>query len=325
MDNLFINGVTYPLNIVADIPHAFKGIRVPGSQMEHASGRFGEIFVQRILADHFQIVQTVYTTKEECSVRTSCNKRNFGVHICLKNNSDYYIDGLQRILIHEKEAHIFYKPFCRTLYLLKGEEYSKLDIVLPSNLLRSYAAFFPTLQNIMEGKRLQMSFAVHSRPIDLSFPLQQIVQSILTCRLDDPFRTLYLRIKIEEFLFSLLLRAEVSPGEIEMTEYDRRKWHEVKKFISDNFTEHYPISTIAKKFSTNTTTLKSGFHSAFGYGVFEFLVKLRMSKAIDLLQNKTFTINQVAEDIGYKNTAGFIKAFKKYFGHTPGNMRNLLP
>ena len=71
----------------------------------------------------------------------------------------------------------------------------------------------------------------------------------------------------------------------------------------------------------NTTTFKVGFRHEFGAGPFEYLDTIRMARAIELLKEGQLTINRIANDIGYKSSGSFIKAFKNRFNYTPGQAR----
>ncbi len=49
-----------------------------------------------------------------------------------------------------------------------------------------------------------------------------------------------------------------------------------------------------------------------------------MDRAKDLLRSTQLPIYQIADEIGYKNATHFSAAFKRCFGMTPKNFRNVL-
>ena len=53
----------------------------------------------------------------------------------------------------------------------------------------------------------------------------------------------------------------------------------------------------------------------------QYIDELRMKKAIELLGHKTFTIEQIAETLGYSNQFYFTKRFKKYYGMPPSKYK----
>ena len=54
----------------------------------------------------------------------------------------------------------------------------------------------------------------------------------------------------------------------------------------------------------------------------EFRTDLKMRHAKKILRDPSFTVNEVAEKVGYQNLASFIKMFKKFTGHTPTKYRH---
>ncbi|MGI5895304.1 MAG: helix-turn-helix transcriptional regulator, partial [Candidatus Merdivicinus sp.] len=52
-----------------------------------------------------------------------------------------------------------------------------------------------------------------------------------------------------------------------------------------------------------------------------YVNKLRLDKAKELLATTEYTMGEIAEKVGYNNSAIFINNFKKQFYITPGNYR----
>jgi YesN/AraC family two-component response regulator len=55
--------------------------------------------------------------------------------------------------------------------------------------------------------------------------------------------------------------------------------------------------------------------------MFEYLTRLRMQKAQDLLRSSTLRLYEVASRVGYESDLAFTKAFKKLLGMTPTKYR----
>ena len=52
-------------------------------------------------------------------------------------------------------------------------------------------------------------------------------------------------------------------------------------------------------------------------GFFDYLTRLRMSRARELLKNSGMPVARVAEHVGYRSDPAFVKAFRKLHGMTP--------
>ena len=49
----------------------------------------------------------------------------------------------------------------------------------------------------------------------------------------------------------------------------------------------------------------------------KYIIMLRMRRAVELLEKRTFSISQIAYALGYKNQFYFSKEFKRFFGVQP--------
>ena len=54
----------------------------------------------------------------------------------------------------------------------------------------------------------------------------------------------------------------------------------------------------------------------------EVLIRARMEKAKELLRTTGYTVNEIAEQVGYNSSQYFAVCFKKYTGISPGVYRD---
>jgi AraC family transcriptional regulator, activator of mtrCDE len=66
------------------------------------------------------------------------------------------------------------------------------------------------------------------------------------------------------------------------------------------------------------------FQAKAGFGIGEFLSRVRMTHACALLEQGSRNIAEVAEAVGSRSEAAFVKAFRDTIGETPGRWRRLL-
>ena len=97
---------------------------------------------------------------------------------------------------------------------------------------------------------------------------------------------------------------------------------DIKDYIDNHYNEN-DISTasVAEKFGITSQYLSTIFKKATGENLYGYITKLRIEKAKKLMNNKNFTIVQIAEKVGYTSDISFIRAFKKTEGITPGKYR----
>jgi len=101
--------------------------------------------------------------------------------------------------------------------------------------------------------------------------------------------------------------------------------HEARELLTRHYSEAITLERISKEVGLNKMALTSGFRQLFGMSVYDCLQKERMEHAYELLQDKTNTIAQVAEAVGYSHSCNFSTAFHGYFGCTPQKARGSCP
>ncbi|SFM08745.1 AraC-type DNA-binding protein [Gracilibacillus orientalis] len=101
-----------------------------------------------------------------------------------------------------------------------------------------------------------------------------------------------------------------------------RLYQEIVDFIEDNFNDNMlSLGMIADHFGMNSSYLSSFFKKQGGIAISEFIMKVRIEESKKLLPNRRLTISEIAPQVGYANSVGLIRVFKKVEGVTPGQYR----
>jgi len=95
----------------------------------------------------------------------------------------------------------------------------------------------------------------------------------------------------------------------------------VKKYIRENYKDA-SLENAAVRVNLSPSYLSRLFKEKCGTGFSEYLVKTRMEKACELLNDIQYKSYDIAYYIGYDNPKNFSRAFKAYFGMTPKEYRN---
>lgn len=96
---------------------------------------------------------------------------------------------------------------------------------------------------------------------------------------------------------------------------------EVMHYIDNHFSEPISLDSLAKVFFVSKEYLSKVFKQEYGRNVMEYILHLRMDKAMDWLADESIPIKTVAKWAGYEDVAYFYRVFKKHFGVAPGEMR----
>jgi len=182
-----------------------------------------------------------------------------GAHIQLYNHCLKQIQGLGELDFKEGQCNLFALPKPEyEIHLTKGEVYVWLDVCYPPSVIDPFVELFPKAGILSACIKTKTAYGMYEQPLHASFAALDIVKQILTCRYTSRLRINYFRIKTTELLLTILalpLASFQQKGVLKPEELE--KWYAIKEFISTNYSEHYNIASIAKKFNTNTTYFKN--------------------------------------------------------------------
>ncbi|CAK4870527.1 unnamed protein product [Aphanomyces euteiches] len=98
----------------------------------------------------------------------------------------------------------------------------------------------------------------------------------------------------------------------------------IKSFVRGNLHGELTLVRISEKVNYNPSYVSRFFKQATGTNLFEFINKVRISKAKELLEEGSRSIQDIARAAGFDSPQYFATAFKKTTGMTPNEYRNQL-
>ena len=96
---------------------------------------------------------------------------------------------------------------------------------------------------------------------------------------------------------------------------------EAVNFMERNYQRELTVEEIADVCKLNRSYFSKLFRESMGGPPQEFLIRLRLSKAAELMQTTKASIGDIAADCGYPNQLHFSRAFKKRYGVSPREWR----
>ncbi len=97
-----------------------------------------------------------------------------------------------------------------------------------------------------------------------------------------------------------------------------QKFRELKQYVAENYATT-SLEDAADFIKMNPYYLSKYFKKMAGVGFSDYLLALRMEKAQHLISKVGLSISQIGKIVGYSNPNNFSRAFKKYFGTSPGS------
>jgi AraC-like DNA-binding protein len=100
----------------------------------------------------------------------------------------------------------------------------------------------------------------------------------------------------------------------------------VKAYIEERYGDpELSQAQVSSEFGYNASYFSRIFKESFGVKFIDYVTRIRMDKAVELLRETSTPVQDIAEMVGYTNALSFIRAFKKHTGTTPGNYRKESP
>lgn len=98
---------------------------------------------------------------------------------------------------------------------------------------------------------------------------------------------------------------------------DADKMKELKDYIDVHLQEDLSLDRLAALTGQSRSKLKRHFKLAYKDSPGKYILDSRMRLAYQLLVTRNYSVNQVAEMVGYKNRTGFSHAFRKFHNLNP--------
>lgn len=91
----------------------------------------------------------------------------------------------------------------------------------------------------------------------------------------------------------------------------------ILSLMHNNFDQHIDIKEYAKICCVSEDHFIRLFKAYTGLPPYNYQLKLRIDRAIEMLENTQITVSNCAETVGFQNAAYFSKVFKRFTGHSP--------
>ncbi|MEH7239072.1 response regulator transcription factor [Bacillus sp. JJ1562] len=99
--------------------------------------------------------------------------------------------------------------------------------------------------------------------------------------------------------------------------------HLIEEFVRQNYQKEINLQEIADRFFFSREYISRKFKQEFDDTITDYVMKIRMEKAKELLENPHLKIYEIANHVGYQNEKYFSKLFKKLIGVRPNEYRNM--
>lgn len=161
-----------------------------------------------------------------------------------------------------------------------------------------------------------------------NFPeLNFVFQQMKDCQATDLAAQLYLESKVMEILSLITYSKENAnnrmPLHVKVDRRDLRSLNKAVTLMKHNLSSYPSIKEMAKTCGMSISRFQLAFKQVYGSTAYEYFKDMKMNYALFLLQNSDYSIQVVALKVGYTNAGHFAGIFKKTYGMSPKEYRNI--
>lgn len=254
-------------------------------------------------------------------------------HITLDNRMVQSLGKRKNSIFDNGEFNITYAPYMENKVLFPaGGTYMTFDMHPSQRLLEKFSADFPFLHSFLDKKiqKKEHLLQLLGHRSFLNFEMEKNVKKILHYLTEPaPTQTL-INLWATELLTAFLLRSQnnLVPQLRFHNRHTEALLHardiveqEARTFDDENLFSSELL--IAEKTGLSLYQLRTGFQRAFGMPIQRMNLEIRLQKAWSLLSTKQHTVLGVALMTGFRSREGLYRAFKRFYGITPGSVKQL--
>lgn len=167
-----------------------------------------------------------------------------------------------------------------------------------------------------------ISYSNESKPgiytESLNNNLLDSLNRLINCFNNEEYSKILAPLYIKEILYFVLK----SPHgyALNYSSYYNENYYSISKIADDiyiNYKEKYDINTLAKTANMSTSYFHNLFKEITGMSPIQYVKKIKLHKARELLLSPKITAKSVAYEVGYDSLSQFNREYKRMFGHTP--------
>ncbi len=156
----------------------------------------------------------------------------------------------------------------------------------------------------------------------VTLEMRRVIDDMVNCRQEGELKRIHTEARILELLMYQLEQLGGREQEQELIKGDDIfKLEQARDVLKTRFTAPPTQKELSREVGLNEFKLRRGFKEYFGITVYDYITRLRMEKAKQLLLEELKSISEVSAIVGFSHQNNFSIAFKKYFGLPPSEIR----
>lgn len=286
---------------------------------KYADGYLKQEFLAKGLGIHYIDLKI----KEDFFINNKFEKKLFSFCSFLKGNmfyenksfdvkKEFKTNQFNMSALNFEDAQSFYK---------KGSHVKAVNIFATSDFVKENILNEKSdskLNEVLENLNHKPYFNFFGNS-NYAYEINKNFQNILNSNFNDKLQNLLIKSQVYEILFNSFKSLEEKTNPLSLNQQDISYLNKVEKYILENLSADLSLKTLAKVAASNETKLQKNFKIHNKTTLFKYITEVKMNKAKELLQDKSYSIAEIADSLGYKHQSNFTNAFINKFGISPKN------
>jgi AraC family transcriptional activator of pyochelin receptor len=283
----------------------------------------GTIKFESAMFPHMHVMDLRWQSEQEIALHdaTLSDTVNINFHMAGKLDTKFW--GISHELNMRPQTHnLVFSPDSGYVNYIRSNSYLEMfHVSLEKDFFKSAIGcddhWSEQVQRNLESNR---SFSGMTGTLNITPTMFRLINEIRECESTGPMRNLMIQsrtlellaLQIEQFRTPAPLNEEIRPDEAE-------KLYQLKAYLDADFLQEMNLTQLSKMCLLNEFKVKKGFKILFGTTVFGYLRQKRMDYAKRLLLDCAFSVEEVADILGYEHANHFSAAFRKFTGQSPSS------
>jgi AraC-like DNA-binding protein len=305
------------------IPEALNEFLLPDALTTLASCPSGNVLIQQIETDNFVLLHHTILLSHSDTFLLVAEDPVLSLNFCLQNSFILSTSSTSASLdCSEGQYNLSNFPNLNLQAEFKaGKAYSFVTLIFSTAVLEKRAQTYPFLASFLDISGWNKEAFLFPANSYSTKQLRKILYSLLhfTCK-DKDVQQFIQNAKALELLVGIFEHPPVSllPGVSDyISREDAEKIYAAKDWLGQQVNRSVSLFELARKIGMNVHKLNVGFQKITGSTVFHYHRKIRMVKAMQLLQDTDRGLFDIGTEIGYTDGKTFSKEFKKTKGIPP--------
>jgi two-component system, response regulator YesN len=95
-----------------------------------------------------------------------------------------------------------------------------------------------------------------------------------------------------------------------------------QEYVKKHIGEKISLTEVAAHLHLNSSYFSRMYKKETGEGFVEYVTRVKMEKALELLDQSIKSVEQIAYELGFESKSYFLKTFKRFYGVSPKSYKH---